>query len=105
MLSFIINTIIIRIISTQVYNFTVGIHRMGQLTPCEGVINSEAAQDFIHIPGMKEAISPHDNLEWLCRRRKLIVFSEIVFYMRIKIKQAVSKSWYFCSCFVKYDDS
>lgn len=36
---------------------------MSQLTPSEGVINSEAAQDFIHIPGMEEAIPPHDNLE------------------------------------------
>lgn len=43
---------------------------MSHLTPGEGVINSEAAQDFIHIPGMEEAISPHDNLEWLCGEGK-----------------------------------
>lgn len=43
---------------------------MSHLTPGEGVIYSEATQDFIHIPGMEEAISPHDNLEWLCGEKK-----------------------------------
>lgn len=43
---------------------------MSQLTPGEGVINSEAAQDFIHVPGMEKAIPSHNNLERLCGRRR-----------------------------------